>query len=155
MQHRLVPSNDILSPSLLTLSLLAQIRLTELYDRFGDSKYFQAITELLQRNRKAMSTLIETAIPNDPVHFEDWIDDDGKGFGPWKIASTMCKKDGRLMVDFSGTDVQSLSSINFLLGTSMLVSVSIRMKYGLPSTQVQNIHRVLSHRCISSRKCSE
>ena len=91
----------------------------ELYTRFGDYVYFAAIDELLDRNRKAISSIFKTAIPEEPAYFEDWIDDDGQGVGPWKIACTMTKTEGRLKFDFSGTDPQSPSSINFYLSINM------------------------------------
>jgi 5-oxoprolinase (ATP-hydrolysing) len=93
----------------------------ELYSRFGDKTYFAAIDELFDRNRKAIGSLFESAIPDEPVYFEDFIDDDGKGLGPWKVACTMSKKDGRLRFDFTGTDPQSPSSVNFYLSHNMYV----------------------------------
>lgn len=91
----------------------------ELHTRFGDQLYFEAIQELLERNRRTISSLFESAIPESPVSFEDWIDDDGRGKGPWKIACTMSKRAGRVTFDFTGTDAQSPSSINFLLSHNM------------------------------------
>ncbi len=57
-------------------------RVVELYTRFGDTVYFATIDELLARNREAVSSIIERAIPDQPAYFEDWIDDDGQGIGP-------------------------------------------------------------------------
>ncbi|KAF8207605.1 5-oxoprolinase [Mycena galopus ATCC 62051] len=94
---------------------LASKRMQELYSRFGDKNYFAIIDELLNRNRKAIGTLIKEVIPDEPVYFEDWIDDDGRGLGPWKVACTMSKKDGILKLDFTGTDPQSPSSVNYYL----------------------------------------
>ncbi len=91
----------------------------ELYTRFGDKIYFATIDELLNRNRKAVSSIIASAIPEKPVYFEDWIDDDGQGAGPWKIACTMSKDNDKLSFDFTGTDPQSPSSINFFLSINM------------------------------------
>ena len=91
----------------------------ELYARFGDNTYFATIDELLDRNRKAVSAIISRSIPDEPTYFEDWIDDDGQGVGPWKIACTMSKHEGKLKFDFTGTDPQSPSSINFLLSITM------------------------------------
>lgn len=91
----------------------------ELHKRFGDKLYFEAIQELLERNRRTMLSLFESAIPESPVSFEDWIDDDGKGVGPWKIVCTMSKRAGRVKFDFTGTDPQSSSSINFFLSHNM------------------------------------
>ncbi|KAI4088076.1 MAG: hypothetical protein LQ344_006338 [Seirophora lacunosa] len=97
---------------------IAGRRMTELYTRFGDSVYFAAIDELLQRNRKAIASII-SSMPEEPASFEDWIDDDGQGVGPWKIACTMTKKGEKLHFDFSKTDPQSPSSINFYLSVAM------------------------------------
>ncbi|KAI4175661.1 MAG: hypothetical protein LQ343_001532 [Gyalolechia ehrenbergii] len=97
---------------------LAGRRMIELYQRFGDSLYFAAIDELLERNRKAVASIIKQ-MPEEPASFEDWIDDDGEGVGPWKIACTMTKKGEKLNFDFSGTDPQSPSSINFYLSITM------------------------------------
>lgn len=94
-------------------------RMVELYTRFGSTIYFAIISELLSRNRRAISSILETSIPDEPAYFEDWIDDDGQGIGPWKIACTMSKSNGRLNFDFTGTDPQSPSSINFYLSTAM------------------------------------
>ena len=98
---------------------LAGKRMQELYARFGDQTYFAAIDELLDRNRKSIGSLITSTIPDDPVYFEDFLDDDGRGLGPWKIACTMSKSDGRLKFDFTGTDPQSSSSVNFYLSHNM------------------------------------
>ena len=92
--------------------------MTELYQRFGSTLYFAAIEELLNRNRKAVGSIIKR-MPEDPAYFEDWIDDDGQGVGPWKIACTMTRREERLEFDFSGTDPQSPSSINFYLSIAM------------------------------------
>lgn len=91
----------------------------ELYERFGDKTYFAAIDELLERNKKAISNIIEKTIPDEPVYMEDWIDDDGQGLGPWKVACTMSKSNGRLKFDFTGTYPQSPSSINYYLSENM------------------------------------
>ena len=105
--------------ALVAACTIAGKRMIELYTRFGESVYFAAINELLSRNHKAVSSIINTSIADEPAYFEDWIDDDGQGVGPWKIACLMSKKDGRLRFDFSGTDPQSPSSINFYLSINM------------------------------------
>ena len=51
--------------------------------------------------------------------FEDWIDDDGMGNGPFKIACTLWREGDKAIFDFNGCDPQSLSSINFLLNEEM------------------------------------
>ncbi len=57
------------------------------YDcRFGRASYEAALDQLLARNKSAVGKLIHTTIPNEPIYFEDYIDDDGFGLGPWKVA---------------------------------------------------------------------
>ncbi|KAK9782804.1 putative 5-oxoprolinase [Seiridium cardinale] len=105
--------------ALVTACRLAGKRMRELYTRFGEKQYFGAIDALLSRNRKTISNIISTTLPDKPVYFEDWIDDDGIGLGPWKVACTMSKQDGRLKFDFDGTFPQSPSSINYYLSHNM------------------------------------
>jgi N-methylhydantoinase B len=98
---------------------VASKRVLEMADRFGDDVYVSATSELLARNYRAMEALISQAIPEKPVSFEDYLCDDGKGFGPYKIKCTMWREDGKVILDFDGTDPQSAASINFLLNENM------------------------------------
>jgi N-methylhydantoinase B len=94
-------------------------RISELCTRFGDDVLVAAMDELLARNRRAMAHLIATSIGEAPVSFEDYICDDGKGAGPFKIKCTMWKEAETVVLDFAGTDPQSASSINFYLNENM------------------------------------
>ena len=98
---------------------VAARRLQEMCDRFGEDVYVSATQELLARNYRAMEQLIASSIGDEPVSFEDYICDDGKGFGPYRIRCTMYKQDGRVILDFDGTDPQSDASINFYLNENM------------------------------------
>ena len=120
----------------------------ELYERFGDALYFAAIEELLDRNRKAVASIIKK-MPEDPAYFEDWIDDDGQGIGPWKIACTMTRKGEKLHFDFTGTDPQSPSSINFYLSIAMLVPSLLHPRELIDSMkQVQDVRWHIFACCI-------
>jgi N-methylhydantoinase B len=105
---------------------VASRRVIELAERFGDDVYVSACEELLARNHRAMKKLIETAIGEEHVSFEDYICDDGMGFGPYKIKCTMWRENGKVVLDFDGTDPQSIASINFLLNENMM-----RMFFGI------------------------
>jgi 5-oxoprolinase (ATP-hydrolysing) len=61
-------------------------RITEMCGRFGKEVYVEALDELLERNKIAVGKLIKTTIPDEPIFFEDYIDDDGFGLGPWRIS---------------------------------------------------------------------
>lgn len=98
---------------------VAALRVNEICERFGDDVFVSAMDELLARNHRAMKQLISTAIGEDKVTFEDFICDDGKGNGPFKIKCTMWREGDRVILDFDGTDPQSDSSINFYLNENM------------------------------------
>jgi N-methylhydantoinase B len=98
---------------------VAARRVIEMADRFGEDLYVAATGELLARNHRAMKQLIATAIGEEPVSFEDYICDDGLGFGPYRIKCTMWRDGEKVFLDFDGTDPQSSASINFYLNENM------------------------------------
>ncbi len=98
---------------------VAARRVSEMADRFGDDVYVSATQELLARNHRAMKALLAMAVAEEPVSFTDYICDDGKGFGPYKITCTMHREGDKVILDFEGTDPQSAASINFLLNENM------------------------------------
>ncbi|MDN2580495.1 hydantoinase B/oxoprolinase family protein [Aquibium sp. ELW1220] len=102
---------------------LAERRVRENIDRFGADEYISAMWDMLDRNRAAMSAIIQMIIPEakdgKKAYFEDWIDDDGMGNGPYKIACSLHREGEIAYFDFSASDPQSFSSINFLLNEEM------------------------------------
>ncbi len=98
---------------------VAARRVDEMCERFGEDVFASATDMLLARNHRAMKHLIESSIGEEPVSFTDFICDDGVGFGPYKIACTMWREDGKVILDFTGTDPQAPSSINFYLNENM------------------------------------
>ena len=98
---------------------VAARRVVEMAERFGDDVYVSATQELLARNHRAMKQLIGMAIGEEPVSFEDYICDDGVGYGPYKIKCTMWREGEKVVLDFTGTDPQSQASINFYLNENM------------------------------------
>lgn len=98
---------------------VAEKRVHEICERFGDDTYHSATNELLARNRRAMRKLMMDSIGEEPVSFEDYICDDGNGAGPFKIKCTMYRKGEKVYLDFDGTDPQSEYSINFYLNENM------------------------------------
>jgi N-methylhydantoinase B len=99
---------------------MAGRRVIELCQRFGEDVFDTALDELLTRNHRAMRQLILTSIGEEPVSFEDYLCDDGIGAGPFKIKCTMQRIGEKVLLDFTGTDPQSGSSINFYLNENML-----------------------------------
>ncbi|KPF87185.1 5-oxoprolinase [alpha proteobacterium AAP38] len=99
---------------------VAARRVVEMCERFGDDVFAAATDELLARNYRAMKQLIASSISEEKVSFEDYICDDGMGFGPYKIRCTMHREGDIVVLDFDGTDPQSPASINFFLNENML-----------------------------------
>jgi len=98
---------------------VAERRCVELAKRFGDDVFYSAMEELLDRNKRAMGHLIKAMIPEEKRYFEDYVCDDGMGMGPYKLACSLHRKGDKAIFDFTGTDPQSIGSINFLLNTEM------------------------------------
>lgn len=100
---------------------LAERRVRENIERFGADTYISAMWDMLDRNKLAMGSIIQMIIPEGKhkAYFEDWIDDDGMGNGPYKIACSLHREGETAYFDFSGSDPQSFSSINFLLNEEM------------------------------------
>ena len=68
-----------------------------------------------------MRAIIQMVIPESQkkAYFEDYIDDDGMGMGPYKIACSLWREGDVAIFDFAGTDPQSVASVNFLLNEEM------------------------------------
>ncbi|MEP2732543.1 MAG: hydantoinase B/oxoprolinase family protein [Ascidiaceihabitans sp.] len=102
---------------------LAERRVRENIERFGTDIYISAMEDMLDRNKAAMGAIIQMIIPEavdgKKAYFEDWIDDDGMGNGPYKIACHLHREGEIAYFDFTGSDPQSFSSINFLLNEEM------------------------------------
>ena len=89
-------------------------RIEALCDRFGVETYLTACDELLLRARGAMLEIIRRFIPEEPVRFEDVVDDDGQGNGPYKLVMTAWREGDVVHLDWTGTDPQSAGPINLL-----------------------------------------
>ncbi len=94
-------------------------RVMGLCERFGKDVYLATLQALLDRTHEAMRKLILLAIPEDKQTFEDYIDDDGLGNGPYKMKLTIWREGEEAWFDWSGTDPQALGPINFYLSEGM------------------------------------
>ena len=91
----------------------AGTRVRELCDRFGRDTYMTACDLLLDRTREAMRALIHKYIPEEPVSFTDYVDDDGLGNGPFKMTLSIYRRGDIAVFDWTGTDPQAEGPINF------------------------------------------
>lgn len=97
----------------------AEQRVQELCQRFGRDTYLAACQALLDRTYRAVQTLIRRNISTEPQSFEDYIDDDGLGNGPYKMKLTIWREGDRAVFDWTGTDPQALGPVNFYLNPGM------------------------------------
>lgn len=97
----------------------AEKRVIELCERFGKDTYLAACGALLDRTYRAMKQLIVQNLPEEPQFFEDYIDDDGLGNGPFKMKLTIWREGDEAYFDWTGTDPQALGPINFYLNEGM------------------------------------
>ena len=98
---------------------VAARRIDEMCARFGEDEVVAAMDALLARNHRAMKALIASSVSTDKVSFEDFVCDDGVGYGPYQIKCTMQRVGEKVVLDFDGTDPQSDAAINFYLNENM------------------------------------
>lgn len=94
-------------------------RCVEIAERFGDDVFYSTMEIMLERNYAAMEQIINMVVPEEPAYFEDFVCDDGVGKGPYKIACKLWREGSTAIFDFTGTDPQARSSINFYLNEEM------------------------------------
>lgn len=109
--------------ALCAATALGEERILELCDRFGRETYLAACDELLERTRRAVQNLIVEKIPTAPQAFEDFVDDDGRGNGPFRIKLSVWREQERAIFDFAGTADQAPGPINFYLHEGMMKMV--------------------------------
>jgi 5-oxoprolinase (ATP-hydrolysing) len=102
----------------------AELRVMELCRRFGVDTYLSTCQELLDRTYNAAKVMVEKFVPEKPLVFEDYIDDDGRGNGPFKIKLSMWRQDGKAILDFTGTSPQAEGPINLFMGQPMFKMVT-------------------------------
>ena len=115
-----LPDMNVADIMALSASLkLAETRVIELCERFGKETYIACTDALLERTRRAMKRLIRENIPEHPQSFEDYIDDDGRGNGPFKMKLTYFRDGDRAVFDWTGTSAQAPGPINLMLSEGM------------------------------------
>ena len=98
---------------------IAEQRLHELCMRFGGEAVLAAFEVLFQRAHETMRQLI-LLLPEDPICFEDVLDNDGIDDAFLTIRMMLRRCGDRLSVDFTGTSAQCEGPINLPLDPSYL-----------------------------------
>ncbi len=85
--------------------------LIALADRYGIPRYEQLIDEILDYTERRVRAELRQ-IPDGRYEFADYIDEDGFGSGPIRIAVALEVSGDRIAADFSGTSPQVKSALN-------------------------------------------
>ena len=85
--------------------------LVALAERYGDESLAAYMDQLLSYSEQRLRAEL-SAMPDGEYAFEDFIDDDGFGSGPIRIAVTLSIDGDRLVADFAGTSPQVRSALN-------------------------------------------
>ncbi|HEY4939196.1 MAG TPA: hydantoinase B/oxoprolinase family protein, partial [Actinomycetota bacterium] len=93
-------------------------RLRALARRMGPDALTEAMEGLIDYSERAVRAGIE-ALPDGEWSFEDFLDSDGAGSGPVRIAATVRIHGDELSVDFTGTDPQAHGNVNAPLAVTV------------------------------------
>ncbi|MET1089148.1 MAG: hydantoinase B/oxoprolinase family protein, partial [Arthrobacter sp.] len=105
----------------------ASRRVQEMCARFGVDTYTSALNALLDRNYRAMKVLLALVFEeNKPLSFTDYIDDDGRGFGPYELTMTITRNGEKVLIDLTGSSPQAQGPINYYINENL-----IRMFFGI------------------------
>jgi len=90
---------------------VAEVRIVELFDRYGASSMHQAMDDLLDYGEAMIAAELKL-LPQGTFYAEDWIDDDGITDQPLKVCVRIDISEDRFKVDFTGSAPQTLGPIN-------------------------------------------
>ena len=105
----------------------ASRRIQELCARFGAETYTSALEALLRRNYDAMKVLLATLFEDgETLTFTDYICDDGRGHGPYKLVLSLTRTGEKVLLDFTGSAPQAEGPINYYINENLA-----RMFFGI------------------------
>ncbi|MEO6828045.1 MAG: hydantoinase B/oxoprolinase family protein [Microbacteriaceae bacterium] len=102
-------------------------RVQELCSRFGADTYTSALQALMDRNYRAMKTLLAMVFKDgETLSFTDYIDDDGVGYGPYKLKMSLTRNGDKVLLDFRESSPQAQGPINYFINENL-----VRMFFGI------------------------
>ncbi|WP_396658794.1 hydantoinase B/oxoprolinase family protein [Microbacterium sp.] len=112
---------------LVAATRIAGKRVQEMCARFGVDTYTSGLDALLDRNYRAMKTLLSVLFEDgESISFTDYIDDDGVGYGPFELKLTLTRNGDKVLLDFEGSSPQAPGPINYFLNDNL-----VRMFFGI------------------------
>lgn len=105
----------------------ASRRVQEMCARFGTETYLSALDDLLDRNYRAMKTLLHVVFEEGrTLSFTDYICDDGVGYGPYELKLSLTRTGDKVHLDFTGSSPQAVGPVNYYLNENLA-----RMFFGI------------------------
>jgi N-methylhydantoinase B len=105
----------------------ASRRVQEMCARFGVATYLAALDALLDRNYRAMKTLLQVVFAEGrTLSFTDYICDDGVGYGPYELKLSLTRTGDKVHLDFTGSSPQAVGPVNYYLNENLA-----RMFFGI------------------------
>jgi N-methylhydantoinase B len=105
----------------------ASRRVQEMCARFGVATYLAALDALLDRNYRAMKTLLQVVFEEGrTLSFTDYICDDGVGYGPYELKLSLTRTGDKVHLDFTGSSPQAIGPVNYYLNENLA-----RMFFGI------------------------
>ncbi len=90
---------------------VAEVRIVELFDRYGAASMHRAIADLLDYGEAMIAAELKR-LPQGTFYAEDWIDDDGITDQPLKVCVRIDITEDKFKVDFTGSAPQTAGPIN-------------------------------------------
>ena len=102
-------------------------RVQELCLRFGVDTYVSALNALMDRNYRAMKSLLAMVFKEgETLSFTDYICDDGVGYGPYELKLSLKRTGDKVVLDFTGSSSQAQGPINYYINENL-----VRMFFGI------------------------
>ena len=92
-------------------------RCLELLRRYGTERVLRATEQLIAYSERLMRAELR-GIADGEYTAREQMEDDGIGDRPYTIRATVVVRDGRLLVDYTGTDAQAQGPINATFGAT-------------------------------------
>ncbi|CAN5615089.1 hypothetical protein BH09CHL1_BH09CHL1_21420 [soil metagenome] len=92
---------------------IAEKRLLEIIEKFGGDALLETIQVLFDRSHDAMERLIGLIPENQPLTFEDYLDNDGITDERLTVALRVERNGNHVTMDFTGTSPQCEGPLNF------------------------------------------
>ncbi|MDP6454150.1 MAG: hydantoinase B/oxoprolinase family protein, partial [SAR202 cluster bacterium] len=100
--------------ALMAACRLAEDRLQELMDRYGQSQVLEAFDQIIERSIAEFRKFAREVIPEGEHHFFDYVDADPVDGDPRRVDVKFIHEGDRLVADLTGSGPQATGPVNFI-----------------------------------------